>query len=113
MQATNHCPTCGFLVNWGATFCRNCGSQLCTPTPVQNQQFTPVNQQSAAYTYNAGTQSIAGRRISITWSGSGGDLIWKLLGWIILTVITLGIYYPWFICNLMRYLVENTTANTP
>jgi len=105
MQATNHCPICGFQVNWGATFCPNCGSQLYTPTPVQNQQ-------SAAYTYNAGTQSIAGRRISITWSGSGGDLIWKLLGWIFLTVITLGIYYPWFICNLMRYLVENTTVQT-
>lgn len=110
MQAANQCPNCGSAVRLGAKFCGGCGGQISVPMQPPAQQFTPAQQQSPAVVYNMGAQAIGGRHVTVTWTGSGGDLFWKLLGWLLLGVITLGIYYPWTICNLMRYMVEHTSV---
>jgi len=110
MQAANQCPNCGAVVSWGAKFCGGCGGQLSARMQAPTQQFTPAQQQGPSVVYQMGPQAIGGRHVAITWTGSGGDLFWKLLGWMLLGVITLGIYYPWTICNLMRYLVEHTAV---
>jgi len=41
-------------------------------------------------------------------NGTGGALLGKFLLGILLTVITAGIYAPWFACNIYRYLADNT-----
>jgi hypothetical protein len=113
MQAANQCPNCGAAVRLGAKFCGGCGAQLSTPVWTQPQQTVPIQQYSSAVEYQrGGSQTIAGTRVSISWTGSGGDLFWKLLGWMLLSLITLGIYYPWTICNLMKYMVERTVVQT-
>ncbi|MBN2715192.1 MAG: DUF898 family protein [Deltaproteobacteria bacterium] len=50
------------------------------------------------------------RRFSF--SGTGGGLLGKFLVGMILTGITLGIYAPWFIVNLQKYICENLTLKT-
>lgn len=45
-------------------------------------------------------------------TGSGGALLGKFLIGMILTSITLGIYAPWFIVNLQKYITENLTLKT-
>lgn len=112
MQAANQCPNCGAALRQGAKFCGSCGAQLSVPMQAPVQQFTPAQQQGPSVVYQMGPQGIGGRRVIINWTGSGGDLFWKLIGWMLLGVITLGIYHPWTICNLMRYLVEHTVVQT-
>jgi uncharacterized membrane protein YjgN (DUF898 family) len=41
--------------------------------------------------------------------GSGGELFVTFLVGGLLTSITLGIYFPWFLCKLARYVTANTT----
>ncbi len=48
----------------------------------------------------------------IEFTGSGGSLFVKFLVGGILTGITLGIYLPWFVVNLEKYIMENLTLKT-
>jgi uncharacterized membrane protein YjgN (DUF898 family) len=41
--------------------------------------------------------------------GTGGDLFKRLIVGAILSTITFGIYMPWMIVNLQKYIYENTT----
>jgi uncharacterized membrane protein YjgN (DUF898 family) len=50
------------------------------------------------------------RRFQFT--GTGGGLLGKFLVGMILTGITIGIYAPWFIVNLQKYICENLTLKT-
>ena len=50
------------------------------------------------------------RRFAFT--GTGGALFGKFLVGMILTGITFGIYAPWFIVNLQKYVCENLTLKT-
>jgi uncharacterized membrane protein YjgN (DUF898 family) len=43
-------------------------------------------------------------------NGTGGALFVKFLIGGILTAITFGIYYAWFVTNVMKYLSENLTV---
>lgn len=56
---------------------------------------------------------MAGKRVIIKYKGSGGGI----LGWYILSalliIITLGIYSPWAINNLYRYIIENIEVEIP
>jgi uncharacterized membrane protein YjgN (DUF898 family) len=46
-----------------------------------------------------------------TFTGSGGALFVQFLVGIILTVITLGIYAPWFAIKLTKFVYDNTTLS--
>jgi uncharacterized membrane protein YjgN (DUF898 family) len=48
--------------------------------------------------------------VRLEFTGTGGSLF--VTGFVggLLTAITLGIYYPWFLCNLLRYFTDNTVA---
>ncbi|MBN2804367.1 MAG: DUF898 family protein [Deltaproteobacteria bacterium] len=48
----------------------------------------------------------------IEFSGTGGALFGKFFVGTLLTGITLGIYLPWFIVNLYKYIAENLTLKT-
>jgi uncharacterized membrane protein YjgN (DUF898 family) len=44
--------------------------------------------------------------------GSGGSLFGVMIVGYLLTMITLGIYFPWFICKLTRYFTDNLVARS-
>ena len=46
-------------------------------------------------------------------SGTGGGLLVKFIVGMLLSMITLGIYLPWFAVNLAKYIYEHTTIVTP
>jgi uncharacterized membrane protein YjgN (DUF898 family) len=48
------------------------------------------------------------RNMTLIYTGDGAELLWRGLGWLILTAITCGIYYPWAINNFFRYVMEHT-----
>lgn len=50
------------------------------------------------------------RRIQFT--GTGGGLFIRFLGGMLLTLVTLGLGYPWFIVILWRYMEKNTSLET-
>jgi len=54
--------------------------------------------------------SIAGNRgnLHLSYTGTGGKLFVKLFVGYLLSLITLFIYMPWFICSISRYMMENT-----
>lgn len=41
--------------------------------------------------------------------GTGGELFVTFLVGYLLTIITVGIYMPWFVCKLMNFVASNTT----
>ncbi len=41
--------------------------------------------------------------------GSGGELLVTCLVGLLLTIITIYIYLPWFVCKMARYVANNTT----
>jgi len=43
--------------------------------------------------------------------GTGGQLLVTLLVGYLLTIITAGIYGPWFICKLYKFELENLVFN--
>lgn len=53
-----------------------------------------------------GTDSM-GREYTGNFRGTGGGMFGVLFVGVLLTMITFGIYAPWFICKLVRYINEN------
>jgi uncharacterized membrane protein YjgN (DUF898 family) len=47
--------------------------------------------------------------VRTNFQGKGGDLFVTLLVGGLLTLVTLGIYMPWFMCRLARFVLSNTT----
>jgi len=50
-------------------------------------------------------------KVNLGYTGRGEDILGRVLLWGILTVVTLGIYSPWAINNLYRYIVEHTQVD--
>jgi uncharacterized membrane protein YjgN (DUF898 family) len=46
-----------------------------------------------------------GTRYQLRYSGTGGELFVTILVGYLLTMITLGIYYPWFLCKLQKTIL--------
>ena len=51
------------------------------------------------------------KTVSLRFNGSGGQLFVNMLVGYVLTIITLGIYFPWFYCSLIKWFTENTQAD--
>ena len=54
-----------------------------------------------------------GNKVTMRFTGTGGDLFGTFIGGIILTMITFGIYGFWFAVNMAKFFVENTEGETP
>jgi uncharacterized membrane protein YjgN (DUF898 family) len=50
-----------------------------------------------------------GGEIRGDFTGTGGQLLGKMLVGYLLTLITLGIYMPWFICSMMNFIASQVT----
>ena len=61
---------------------------------------------------NTMIKGLPGGQMRMAFTGTGGELFVRGLVGYLLTAITLGIYGPWFICNLIDYFAENTTFTT-
>jgi len=46
-------------------------------------------------------------KVNVMYTGKAEDIFGRLLLWGILTVVTLGIYAPWAMTNLYRYIIEH------
>lgn len=51
--------------------------------------------------------------LRVEFTGTGGDLFVTYLVGSLLTMITIGIYTPWFMCKLIKFFTDNTTAVAP
>jgi len=47
-------------------------------------------------------------KVNLRYTGRGEDIFGRIILWGILTVVTFGIYSPWAITNLYRYIIEHT-----
>jgi uncharacterized membrane protein YjgN (DUF898 family) len=48
----------------------------------------------------------------IQFTGTGGGLFIRFLGGMLLTVVTLGLGYPWFVVMLWKYIIKNISLET-
>jgi uncharacterized membrane protein YjgN (DUF898 family) len=56
---------------------------------------------------------MATKRVAIKYTGKGTDILgWYILSAILIT-ITLGIYTPWAVNSLYRYIIEHTEVEIP
>lgn len=53
-----------------------------------------------------------GRGYKLRFNGSGGVLFQVLLVGFLFSLITLGLYMPWFICKIYRFYIMNTTIHS-
>jgi uncharacterized membrane protein YjgN (DUF898 family) len=60
------------------------------------------------FTEHTHAQSDDGTQLQLRFEGTGGDLFVTLLVGYLLSVITLGIYFPWFLCSLQRLFYSKT-----
>jgi len=51
--------------------------------------------------------------LRVEFTGTGGELFVAYLVGMLLTMITFGIYTPWFICKMIKFFSENTQAVAP
>ena len=54
-----------------------------------------------------------GRAARFEFSGTGGELLGQMLVGLLLTAITFGIYQPWFVVNMRKWLYARTRLVTP
>ncbi len=50
--------------------------------------------------------------VRFRFDGKGGDLFVTFLVGYLLTIITIGIYTPWFICKIQKFYADNTVVTT-
>jgi len=55
----------------------------------------------------ARTRKTQEKKVNLRYTGTGSDILGNMILWAVLTAITLGIYYPWAINNLCRYIIEH------
>jgi uncharacterized membrane protein YjgN (DUF898 family) len=55
-----------------------------------------------------GAAAMPGNEVRFSYGGTGGELFGELIVGAILTMITFGIYFPWFICKMSRYMSSKT-----
>jgi len=53
-------------------------------------------------------QADDGTRYNLSFQGKGGEFFVKLLVGYLLTMVTLGIYMPWMLCAIQKYMMEKT-----
>ncbi|MEM6295784.1 MAG: DUF898 family protein [Myxococcota bacterium] len=51
--------------------------------------------------------------LRIEFTGTGGELFVTYLVGMLLTMVTFGIYTPWFMCKLIKFATDNTQAVAP
>ena len=52
-------------------------------------------------------------RVTLHYTGQATDLVGRVIMGVILTLMTVGIYAPWFINGLYRYIIEHIHLEIP
>jgi uncharacterized membrane protein YjgN (DUF898 family) len=71
--------------------------------------YAPAGQPWGAAPGAYGAVAPAGE-VRIGYAGTGGELFGQLFVGMLLTLVTLGIYTPWFVCRMVRYITSKTSA---
>jgi hypothetical protein len=86
------------------------GMWVISPPEVEDQkQLEPIisaNSQDQGVKTKEIKKSLE-KKTTLRYTGDGADLLWHGIVWLLLTAITLGIYYPWALNNVCRYVVEH------
>ncbi len=56
---------------------------------------------------------MSGGETRFKYNGTGGGLFGQLFVGYLLTLVTLGVYMPWFIVRMLKYVTSNTQMTTP
>ena len=51
--------------------------------------------------------------INLKYTGTGLGLLWRIILGFFLTIITLGLYYPWLMNGLLKYACSHIEVNDP
>ena len=108
MYQMYQCPNCSSPIANGAELCSRCGLVF---QRQQQGQSAPVYQQQATGNYGYGQQ--IKKHVSIKYTGNGADIFGRFLLWMLLCLITVGIYGPWAINNFWRYIIEHIEVDVP
>ncbi len=57
-------------------------------------------------------ENVIFKDMPVKFSGSFGEFLWKVILGLFLTIITIGIYMAWFIADLQRYFVNNSSYDS-
>ncbi len=77
----------------------------------QQQGYAPPQQQYAPPQQQFGTPGgVVSGELRMNFAGTGGELFAKLIVSFLLLIVTLGIYFPWFICSMTNYFASKTTV---
>jgi uncharacterized membrane protein YjgN (DUF898 family) len=101
------------LGGWGGQDQGQWGQQPQAPQQQGWGQQAPYQQpyQQPAQGYGQAPYGAAsGQQIGFTYGGTGGELFKELFVGALLTMITFGIYGPWFIVRLLKYFSSKTIA---
>ena len=60
---------------------------------------------------NSDAKTPDGRPVKVTFTGTGGQLFLDAFVGLLLTIVTLGIYFPWFVCKIIGFFCNNTTIS--
>ena len=64
-------------------------------------------------TENVNLVDSQGNKVTMRFTGTGGELFGAFIGGMILTVITFGLYGFWFAVNMVKFVTDNTEGTTP
>ena len=51
--------------------------------------------------------------ITLRYTGTGLGILWRVILGTLLTIITLGLYYPWLMNGLVKYACSHVEVNDP
>jgi uncharacterized membrane protein YjgN (DUF898 family) len=60
---------------------------------------------------NSDAKTPDGRPVKATFTGTGGQLFGEVFVGMLLTIVTVGIYSPWFICKIIGFFYNNTVIS--
>lgn len=99
------CPNCQAAIPDDSVFCHNCGARVSGP---EGENGDAAEQVAVAAQPDTATQTY-----TLRYTGSGVDIFGRVILGSIFTVVTLGLYIPWFVNNLIRYACERAVVANP
>lgn len=109
------CPECKAEIPDDSVFCHECGARLSSGEGEGRQAARQVGP-AAPVTDSGGREQGQGggtQTYTMRYTGSGVDIFGRVILGSILTVLTLGLYFPWFVNNIIRYVCERAVVANP
>jgi len=97
------CQNCGAAISQSDKFCVHCGEKFTRQESATLQSAGYKETQDGERRISA----MAKNNVRVRYTGKGIDILGRYILWSILVMFTLGIYSPWMINNLFKYVIEH------